>query len=69
MPGFLKVHAASGEKHEFYAPADWVAAHPDAYKVIDKEPVSTPGPVVYVSGRASAKASKSVGKTNKEGAE
>jgi hypothetical protein len=69
MPGFLKVHAATGAKHEFYAPADWVAAHPDAYKVLDKTPVAQPGPVVYVSGKAPAKASKSVGETNKEGAE
>lgn len=69
MPGFLKVHAAKGVKHEFYAPADWVAAHPDAYKVLDSDPVPKPGPVIYVSGRAPAKTSKSVGKTNKEGAE
>lgn len=69
MPGFLRVRAASGDEHEFYAPADWVAAHPKTYMVLDKEPVFTPGPVVYVSGRASAKTSKSVGKTNKEGAE
>lgn len=48
MSGFIRVRAASGPRHKFYAPSDWVAAHPELYVVLDKESVSKPGPVEYV---------------------
>jgi hypothetical protein len=42
MPGFIRVRAASGPKHEYDAPVDEVEANPDLYVVVDKEPVAMP---------------------------
>ena len=68
MPGFLKVRAADGPKHVFYAPVEAVAAWPDDYEVLDKAPVDEPGPVEYVEAapvaeKPSTKAFASVGKS------
>lgn len=75
MPGFLKVRAAVGPKHVFYAPVESVEAWPEDYEVLDKSPLAEPGQVEYVeaalvvekaSPRAFAVVDKSVG-DEKEG--
>lgn len=67
MSGFVRVRAASGPRHKFYAPVEWVAAHPELYVVIDKEPVSKPGPVEYVVRKPAPQVTeKSVGESEKE---
>jgi hypothetical protein len=67
MPGFIRVRAASGPKHEYDAPVDEVEANPDLYVVVDKEPVAMPRAVDYKTPPASKpKAIKSVGES-KEG--
>jgi len=69
MTGFLRVKSASGPDDEFYAPSEWVASHPDDYKVLEKTPVEKPPGVIKTTARPSGSGSKSVGNTKKEGAE
>ena len=66
MPGFVKVRSADGPADEFYAPADWVRLHPEAYKVLEKKPVDALRAADPVSGAAPVVASKSVGNSVKE---
>ena len=66
MPGFLKVRSADGPADEFYAPEQWVKAHPKDYKVLEKKPVDALRAAAHVSGAAPAVASKSVGNSVKE---
>jgi hypothetical protein len=61
---FLRVRAATGPKHEFHAAAGEVAAHPDLYTVIDKEPASKPEPPTYFVPKK--RGGKPVGDTTKE---
>lgn len=74
MTQFLKVRAASGPKHTFYAPVESVEAWPDDYEVLDKEPVDQPGPEEHVideaphAGKAGKKDTEtSVGNPESEG--
>lgn len=48
MSSFVRVRAVDGPKHEFYAASGEVEANPDLYEVLDPEPVTVPGEVVYV---------------------
>jgi len=64
MSGFIRVRAVDGPKHEFHAAADEVAAHPDLYEVLVKEPVSVPEPPTYVVPKRDAP--KPVGEPTKE---
>lgn len=41
MTEFLRVRDKS-TGHEYDAPVPWVTAWPDAFEVLDKEPVQTP---------------------------
>lgn len=73
MSGFIRVRAKSGPKHEFHAAAGEVAAHPELYVVIDKTPVATPDPPLYVAAEskpsnpvAPVVAPEPVGETEKE---
>lgn len=63
---FVRVRSAEGPKHEYFASVTEVAAHPNLYTVVDKEPVSVPAPVVYA--KPAKQARRSVGKTDKESA-
>lgn len=65
MSSFVRVRAVDGPKHEFYAASGEVEANPDLYEVLDPEPVTVPGEVVYVVEPAPQE-SKSVGMTQKE---
>lgn len=66
MSSFVRVRAADGPKHEFYAASGEVAANPDLYEVLDKTPVSVPGEVKYIVPKPATQESKSVGDDKKE---
>jgi hypothetical protein len=64
MPGFIRVRAVKGPKHEFHAPAEEVAVNPSLYQIIDKTPVDAPEPPKYIVTEPSHE--KTVGNPKKE---
>ena len=66
MSSFVRVRAVDGPKHEFYAASGEVEANPDLYDVLDPEPVTVPGEVVYVVEPAPQESIKTVGDKKKE---
>lgn len=66
MSSFVRVRAADGPKHEFYAASGEVEANPDLYEVLDPKPVTTPGEVAYVVEPAPQESIKAVGDKKKE---
>ncbi len=47
--GFIRVRAAKGPRHEFDIPEVTYSARPDAYKVIDPEPVDKARAATFVT--------------------
>lgn len=66
MSSFVRVRAVDGPKHEFYAASGEVEANPDLYEVLDPNPVTVPGGVVYVVEPAPQESIKTVGDKKKE---
>lgn len=59
MTRFIRVRSASGPEHEFDVAEALVGQNPDAYVVVDPEPVETPRPTTYLDQPVEAKPARS----------
>lgn len=67
MPGFIRVRAVDGPKHEFDAPAGEVDANPDLYEVLDAAVVEQPREPTYILPEAAATETPKPSVGDKEG--